>query len=232
MPDGYILNKEQAEWLRDFKKKSGGVSRDAQQGRAGGGQGPPGLSNPNVLMPGGNTVLIKITGNASGGGQYNGRILSGTSTADGSGNLAMPEGLTVPAADNAIVLNEDEDGQATHWLKTDTFAVGETRGTYSDKTIVVIPRGVPRIASPQTVGSSSEGSTTADTATWTRTATTSGTNYGDIPLTLWVVGRVVYDHAGDEKLYAMVRSLTFTADGKLNAVSGETQVEIDAPEDC
>lgn len=180
----------------------------------------------------GTDVLVKITGNGPGGGAYTGRILTGTSTATGLGTLAMPEGLTVPAADDALVLNEDEDGLQTHWLKADSFAVGRVSGTYSDKTIVVIPRGVARTASPQAIGISPEGTTTANADTWDRSIVTSGANYGDVAMNMQVITRVVYDHAGDEKLYGFYRTLRFAADGKLASVTAETRYEIDAPEDC
>ena len=35
-------------------------------------------------------MVVQITGNASGGGEYNGRILTGSSNASASSGLAMP----------------------------------------------------------------------------------------------------------------------------------------------
>lgn len=78
-------------------------------------------------------------------------------------------------------------------------------------------------SSPDTVGSNSEGSTTASTSTWSQ---------GTTPVDVWVVGRVVYDHAGDETLYAMARKLQFDGLGRLYAVSAETKITVDAPDDC
>lgn len=91
----------------------------------------------------GAAVVVKITGNASGGGKYLGRICSGNSTAIDTGNLSMPEGLTVPAADNALILNMVENGLSTHALATNTFHVGTIRGvvpggTHQGKTIITI----------------------------------------------------------------------------------------------
>ena len=79
-------------------------------------------------------------------------------------------------------------------------------------------------ASIDTLGSNSEGSETAATDTWT----SGGTN----GLALWQTCRVVYNEAGDEKLYEFRRKLTFDKSGRLYSVSGETRIEVDAPGDC
>ena len=79
--------------------------------------------------------------------------------------------------------------------------------------------------SPDTIGASSEGSESADTSAWDRVDDAT-------PVDVWVIGRVGYFHAGDEKLYGYARKLSFDATGRLYAVSAETRVEIDAPEDC
>ena len=61
---------------------------------------------------------------------------------------------------------------------------------------------------------------------------TTGGNYGDSPLDLWVTCRVAYNHSGDKKLYGFVRKLSFDAGGRLVVASAETRVEIDAAEVC
>jgi len=44
--------------------------------------------------------------------------------------------------------------------------------------------------------------------------------------------RMAYNDAGDEKLYAFRRVLTFDADGRLSNVSAEIRVEVDVPDEC
>lgn len=87
---------------------------------------------------GGNACVVKVTGNASGGGKFNGRILTGDSTAVATGNLSMPEGMTVPAADNALVLSLYENGLSTHDLGINTYHVGVKCGVSGGKTVVVV----------------------------------------------------------------------------------------------
>lgn len=77
--------------------------------------------------------------------------------------------------------------------------------------------------SPTTVGNNAEGSESAESTTWSR---------GTTPVDVWVLSRIGYFHAGDEKLYAYFRKLSYDGLGALYAVSAETRVEIDAPDDC
>lgn len=173
-------------------------------------------------------VVVKVTSNETGGGIYSGRILTDNSTADGSDELTMPEGMTVPDADDALVLNLDEDGEGRHSLLLNSYAVGLVVGSTSEatpRTIVAIPRGTARTATPDTVGAASEGSEAAESTTWAR-----GTD--DAPVDVWVTSRVGYFDAGDETLYAYLRKLSFAADGRLVGVSGETRVSVDVLEDC
>lgn len=167
-------------------------------------------------------VIVKITGDADGGGKYTARALTGGISYNESGDLAMPEEMTEPGDDNVVVLNMEEDGLPTHWIEANTYAVGMWAGN----SVVAIQTGVGKTLVPSEVGSDAEGAEAADTATWTRTDETTGTDYGDSPLDLWMIGRVVYNPSGDKKIYAYARKLTFTADGKLNAVSGETRYEV------
>jgi len=91
----------------------------------------------------------------------------------------------------------------------------------------VLPRTAGASNDPLAVGSAAEGSETADAETWDRNTDT-GSNGATVPL----VSRVVYDHTGDKKLYAMVRTLTFDTRGALQSVSAEARVEVDAAESC
>jgi hypothetical protein len=179
--------------------------------------------------------VVKITSNATGGGQYNGKILTGTSNADGSADLAMPEGMNVPVAEDCLIINPDENGLPTHWLKLDEFAIGHVIGQTADATpkkIVEINGSVARTASPSTLGDGTEGTETADTHTWTRAAVTDGVNYGDCPIEEWYVSRIVYNDTGDQVLYSMMRKRTYSADGRLVSISAETRVSVDTTELC
>jgi len=193
----------------------------------------------------GSSVLVKITANAAGGGKYTGCILTGASTAVAAGDEGQPEGMTVPGADDCLILNTEENGLSTHWLAVDSYAVGKITGfgeagsgSGTELTVVEITGGIARTDSPQELmaGSGAEGSEAADGATWDRALSPgsgSGTSYGDTPVAFWVVCRTVYNDAGDEILYAMLRHLTFAADGRLASISAETRVEVDVPEeDC
>jgi hypothetical protein len=173
-------------------------------------------------------VVVKVIAAESGGGIYSGRILTGDSTADGGDELTMPEGMTVPDADNALVLNLDENGESRHGLVLNSYAVGLVVGSTTEgtpRTIVAIPRGQARTATPDTVGAASEGNEAADTATWAREA-------DDAPVDVYVCSRVGYFDAGNETLYAYIRKLSFDASGRLVAVSAETRVSVDVPEAC
>jgi hypothetical protein len=102
-------------------------------------------SPPNAL------VVVKLTGAASGAGEYNGRILSGVSNASPASGLAMPSGMTLPGSDNALVLNTEEDGITGHRLKANTFATGCVVGATTESTprwIVMVRGGYGETASP------------------------------------------------------------------------------------
>ncbi len=79
---------------------------------------------------------------------------------------------------------------------------------------------VPCGATATTIGADSEGSETADT---TEYDTSAGGN-----VKLWVITRMVYNEAGDEKLYAFARPVTFQA----CHVGPETRYVVDAPTEC
>jgi hypothetical protein len=91
-------------------------------------------------------VLVKVTGNASGGGKYLGRIVKDTgSPATETGNLAETDFGELPATDNALILNAQEVGKSTHDLTTGTpvskIHVGMIRGKTSDDKIIVAING-------------------------------------------------------------------------------------------
>ncbi len=74
---------------------------------------PPSANSP--------LVRVKITGSASGGGKYTGRIFTGSSSASGTGTLAETDLGTDPATENALILNSREVGQSTHDLASASF---------------------------------------------------------------------------------------------------------------
>lgn len=171
-------------------------------------------------------VVVKITA-AAGAGEYSGRILAGGSSV-APGSLAMPAGLSLPAADDALVLNVEEDGLTGNRLSVGSYAVGVVRGTSNEtppRKIIFIRGGVGRGDSPATLGSAAEGSETADSASWSRA--TSGA-----PVDVFVVTRTVYNESGDKTLYQFFRRLSFDARGLLSAVGPETRVVVDVTEPC
>jgi hypothetical protein len=136
---------------------------------------------------------------------------------------ALPE---IPSPDDHKVLASVGGDTPDVLDEVLTAGTGITLTTALDGNSVEIGLGDPEDPSTtiDTLGSNSEGSETAATDTWT----SGGTN----GLALWQTCRVVYNEAGDEKLYEFRRKLTFDKSGRLYSVSGETRIEVDAPEDC
>jgi hypothetical protein len=184
-------------------------------------------------------VLVRIDSNAAGGGCYGGTVFSGVMSADGTSNFALPQGLS--AGQSCLVENLDEQGQPTHWLTADgsAYAEGVYAGTSTEETprpIVRVQRGVYRTDDPQPIGSSSAKSTPleSDGATWKRSQTTAGTDYGDTPIQVWCVTAVGYDPtASTPQLLAYVRPFVYAADGRLDSVGAESSYVVDEPDtDC
>jgi hypothetical protein len=148
MANQYYLTDADLAEIQRMKRKLDGVSG-------------PGVDNrPDSLTIGGRNaarrtigeesaatvVLVKITGSATGGGKYNGRILTARgTTADvaTTGDLAESEIGTPAAADDALVLNTREVGKTTHDLSSSTYLplifIGQVVQTNSDgKRVVAI----------------------------------------------------------------------------------------------
>ena len=180
------------------------------------------------------TVFVRVDSVvASAGGKYAGKIMGGGTFSDtGAGNLSLPDGLTQDG--DCLIVNDDEDGQPTHWLTLGTYTEGVYGGMSTEATprpIVRVLRGRYRTASPQTLAATGGGTgETAETDTWDRTRVTSGTDYGDVPLKVQVQTRTVYNATGDKVLYEFYRALTFAADGRLASVSAEARVVVDNPD--
>ena len=75
------------------------------------------------------------------------------------------------------------------------------------------------------VGGSLEGSETADETTWDREAQEPGA----LGIVVPVMTRIVYNHDGDQTLYAFFRDWTIDYLGQLVSISAETRVEVDTP---
>jgi hypothetical protein len=173
-------------------------------------------------------VIVQISSAAAGAGEYSGKILGGVASASASADLAMPMGLTVPSADNALILNVEEQSLSGHRLAAGAYAVGIIRGATADvppKRIVLIRGALGRVDSPTTLGSTSDASESAETTTWSRDTDAT-------PLDLYVTCRVVYNPAGDQTLYAFLRKCSFDARGELVSVGEETRVTVDVTEVC
>lgn len=164
------------------------------------------------------SVVVQITSTASGGGKYNGQILTGASSATSSGNLAMPEGLS--ASSSALILNEEEDGQSGHRL-TSCYAIGQIVGTSGGQTVVMI-RGALGATSGAT--SLSGSGTSADGTAWSKASNAT-------PVTVTLQTRTFWDSTGGV-LYGFSRTLSFDARGQLVSVSAESQYTIDTPTAC
>ncbi len=167
-------------------------------------------------------VVVSITGNAGGDGEYDGQILGGASSADAGSGLAMPAGLT--PGDNALIVNVEETGLIGHRIAAGSYAVGVVRGSTTEtppRAIVFIRGALGRTDSPKALGS---GGVTPSTTTWSR-------NSDGTPLTLTVITSVVWDSTAST-LLANTRVLTFDARGVLASVSAESQAVVDAATVC
>ena len=67
-------------------------------------------------------IWVKITGDATGGGKYNGKSYANTISSDvsASGNVSESELGTLAASDDCLVLNFAEEGETTHDLTAGT----------------------------------------------------------------------------------------------------------------
>ena len=175
-------------------------------------------------QPPADAVVVEITGAAAGGGKYTGRILSGASSAVGAGNLAMSEGLTVPAIDDALICNEEEDALAGHRLAIPCYGIGRVVGISQGLTVVMIRGAKGATNSPTSLGDGTGGAVAADTTSWSKAS--NGT-----PVTVWVQTRTVWDSTGGV-LYAYLRSFSFDARGLLASVSAENRITVDVPTAC
>jgi hypothetical protein len=156
-----------------------------------------------------------------------GAIVTISSTAGGSagtyGGTAFDLVTGLSAA--ATIVNEPEVAlnPAHKLLKTGESYVGLVDPSSGNAFISPLPVG--ETATPNTLGSNTEGSETADSTTWSRTSDAK-------PLDVWITCRVVYNDAGDHKLYEYRRKFSYDACGLLIAVSAEARIEVDAPGSC
>ena len=173
-------------------------------------------------------VIVQISSAAGGAGEYSGKILAGIAAASAATDLAMPMGMTVPPADNALILNLEESALAGHRLKNGSYSVGVIRGATADvppRPIVLIRGALGRTDSPTMLGSTSDTGESAETTTWSRDTDAT-------PVDVYLVSRVVYNPTGDQTLYSFMRKCSFDARGELVSVGAETRVTVDVTEAC
>lgn len=88
-------------------------------------------------------VLVTLTGSLTGGGQYAARLLRGSSNADGSTNLSLPQGLQTSPTDDILFLNPAETGLSTHVIPTGAYRLGRIVGAASNGRLIVIGDPIP-----------------------------------------------------------------------------------------
>jgi hypothetical protein len=160
-----------------------------------------------VMVEPADSVIVTITGNASGGGGglYTGTIQvpPTTSLDDDGANLAMPEGMAAGAS--VLIANLEESGLPTNWLKAATYNHGRPIGvatqTTPDQTVIATTGGYYRTASPAVLDA-------GDGKEWRRDEATAGDVYGDTP----VEGYVVFTDSGGNS--PAVRKVSVDAGGK------------------
>lgn len=131
----------------------------------------PGPQDASGLVP------VKITGQGDGGGFYDGKIfLPPASSAEDAGDLALPE--TMVEADDCILINPEETGLPTHWIKTGAFQWAQCVNIDDDdgkQVLMMCDGGYYRVDSPRAL-------TAGDGKKWHRDEETAGTTYGDDPV--------------------------------------------------
>ncbi len=188
-----------------------------------------GLLNPGAFE----TFKVKVRAVATGGGEYLGRSLSGSSNSTASQDLVMPVGMTVKAADDYLLLNMPENGMKGHRLIVDgtqfvtAIKVGRTAAGL-DVGLIASWAGVQ--TSPVTLAGGTGES--AQTDSWTMNTTTNGTAYGGVPVSLAIETRTIYNNTGDKVLYRFTRLFTFNAFGTPISISAETRATINTPGSC
>jgi hypothetical protein len=175
-------------------------------------------------------AVAKITSNLSYAGKYNGTIYAIPTTDDGTGDLVMPDGLTVGASCLVIYTQEDSangTATATHRLEIGSYPVG-TYGGMSKETpprpVIIIGSGRGRKDSPTVLNDNTGGTVAALNDTWSRE--TDGT-----PVDEWYQTRTFWDQSAGI-LYGYLRKRSFDACGVHYATSAETRYIIDSPINC
>jgi hypothetical protein len=175
------------------------------------------------------TLETKIAGRS---GVYGASIIFGRGEDTGSGRVSSTiAGGKVSAGEidaEAHHINESDSSLGDHLLAVeDRFYRGFYTGEKTSAGLPIIVFAALPFGEATTdivaVGDTDEGSEAADTTEWAR---------GDGPLTLQIMTRVAYFHAGDKKLYGYIREYKWDAIGMLLSVSGETRIELDAATTC
>jgi hypothetical protein len=136
----------------------------------------------------------------------------------------MPEGMTIPDADDALICNVEEDGEAGHRIEIPSYAVGQIVGTHDGMTVVMIRGALGSSDSPASLGDGTGGAVSPDDGTWDKAS--DGT-----PLDVSVQTRTVWDTSSGT-LFGYLRQFSFDARGVLYAVSAENQITIDVAQAC
>lgn len=134
-----------------------------------------------------------------------------------SGALANYTGGRVCASDgatNAMIVQSSTE-----------YLVIESRDPTTGCSRYVSVDGPGDISSIKTLGDSIEGSESLDSTTWDRASDNKAPDE-------WYVSRVVYNEAGDKKLYSFLRKRQEDSKGRHYHTTGETKVEVFATEDC
>lgn len=178
-----------------------------------------------MFEEGGGGVFVQVLANCTGGGKYTGTVYQSDTVgmACNVTALTLPEGATGVAA---LIINAEENGLATHWIKANTWASGAVRGTdTTGRPVVVIDGGYYRQASATLLGSSGnvEG---VFGSSWTR-------DTSNVPVTPYLLTDVYVD-PGDElnceadppKLIGIKRLFSIDAGGKAFAIGADAAFTI------
>jgi hypothetical protein len=122
---------------------------DALKRGDGSGDPPQRLPKPGELVP------VRITANADGGGIYVGEFLIGSPDVVRTTEADLGATAGFEGSAECLIVNAEENGLPTHWLKVDDYAIGKVVGVENDedgKPVVLLDGGYYRVALDQLFG--------------------------------------------------------------------------------
>ena len=217
------LNRELVRRIKKTEKDLAVLRREILEGRGrtdGSHRTPNGIgTHPGMIQPL-DMAVMKITAGPTTGDTYTARRQRASALGSWAAHPDDTDDYTIAFSDGSTDAAVDDIVLARFDLITSAGVV--VYHVYS--TVGVDGTHV----SPYAVQATTFETEAADAKTWDITSPPAATD----GVTVRLQTRTAYDDSSDEKLYGYYRDLTFDSVGKLVAVSAETRVTIDTPEEC